>query len=220
MSGARAQQLLRSAHRWLGLIAGVQLLLWTASGLYFTIFPIEQIRSEGLRLEAPSALLRHTAMLQPSGLASMHPAALREARVQDVEIVERLGAPVYLVRNEAGEHVAFDAATGTRLEQLTREQALQVVAERTTILSHSSAPLPGPGAAATTALVTSAPPGTEYRGGELPAWRVVSADADTAVYVGSASGQLRAVRTNEWRLFDLMWSLHIIDYDEHENFRH
>jgi uncharacterized iron-regulated membrane protein len=33
-------------HKWLALIVGVQVLFWVASGLFFAIFPIEQVRSE------------------------------------------------------------------------------------------------------------------------------------------------------------------------------
>ena len=43
---------------------------------------------------------------------------------------------------------------------------------------------------------------------------------DAAIYVDATSGRLRAVRTNSWRLFDFLWSLHIMDYDEREDFNH
>src|SRR5262245_19602388 len=33
-------------HKWLGLLVGVQVLFWFGSGLFFTLFPIEQVRSE------------------------------------------------------------------------------------------------------------------------------------------------------------------------------
>ena len=39
---------LRKVHRWLGLIAGIQLLAWTVSGLYFTLIPIEEIHGDHL----------------------------------------------------------------------------------------------------------------------------------------------------------------------------
>ena len=39
-------------------------------------------------------------------------------------------------------------------------------------------------------------------------------------YVGLASGRVRAVRTDAWRWFDFLWSLHIMDYEEREDFNH
>ncbi|MCC6789814.1 MAG: hypothetical protein IT547_18440, partial [Hyphomonadaceae bacterium] len=35
-------------HKWLALLVGVQIVFWVVSGLFFTIIPIEQIRSEHL----------------------------------------------------------------------------------------------------------------------------------------------------------------------------
>ena len=36
----------RKIHRYLGLVVGVQLLLWTGSGLFFALNPIEKVRGE------------------------------------------------------------------------------------------------------------------------------------------------------------------------------
>ena len=36
----------RKAHRWLGLIVSIQLLMWTASGLFFSIPDITDVRGE------------------------------------------------------------------------------------------------------------------------------------------------------------------------------
>lgn len=35
-------------HKWLALLVGIQIVFWVVSGLFFTIFPIQQIRSENL----------------------------------------------------------------------------------------------------------------------------------------------------------------------------
>jgi hypothetical protein len=34
------------------------------------------------------------------------------------------------------------------------------------------------------------------------------------------SGRIRAVRTDAWRWFDFLWSLHIMDYETRDNFNH
>ena len=58
----------------------------------------------------------------------------------------------------------------------------------------------------------------EYRGA-LPAWRIAFADADrTSVFVAVESGRITAVRTGTWRLYDFFWSLHIMDWKNHEDF--
>lgn len=42
----KLQALASWTHKWLALIVGVQVLFWVGSGLFFAIFPIEQVRSE------------------------------------------------------------------------------------------------------------------------------------------------------------------------------
>jgi hypothetical protein len=58
----------------------------------------------------------------------------------------------------------------------------------------------------------------EYRGA-LPAWRIAFGDPDaTSVFVAADTGRITAVRTGTWRIYDFFWSLHIMDWKNHENF--
>ena len=40
------------------------------------------------------------------------------------------------------------------------------------------------------------------------------------VYVDAISGQVVAIRTDQWRLWDLMWGLHIMDWEARDDFNH
>ena len=55
---AKSSRLNTRVHKLLGLVVGAQLLLWTVSGLFFTLIPIEQVRGEHLRAEGVAALRR------------------------------------------------------------------------------------------------------------------------------------------------------------------
>ena len=58
----------------------------------------------------------------------------------------------------------------------------------------------------------------EYRGA-LPAWRVDFDDgANRSLYVAADTGAVAARRSTLWRTFDFLWSLHIMDFKEHEDF--
>ena len=58
----------------------------------------------------------------------------------------------------------------------------------------------------------------EYRGA-LPAWRVDFDDgASRSLYVAADTGAVGARRSTLWRTFDFLWSLHIMDFQNHENF--
>ena len=59
-------------------------------------------------------------------------------------------------------------------------------------------------------------PGSEYRGRNLPLFKVTTQDQENEeinVYVDAISGQVVAIRSEQWRLWDLMWGLHIMDWE-------
>ncbi len=101
----------------------------------------------------------------------------------------------------------FDAADGRALGQISQRDAVQIAASAWRGEGHP---------AASVAAITDE--STEYRGA-LPAWRVAFADNDhTAVFVAAETGRITAVRTGTWRLYDFFWGLHIMDWQNHENF--
>ena len=63
-------------------------------------------------------------------------------------------------------------------------------------------------------LIESNPP-MEIQTRRLPLWRVDFDDHfSTSFYVDPYSGQLVTRRFQYWRIFDFMWMLHIMDYDQ------
>ena len=108
--------LLRDTHRWLGLIAGVQLLLWTVSGLYFTLIPIETIRGNHLLVDQPDpALLLNTNLISPSDLVQQH-TGLATLTINDIRLTRRLDRLVYVT-----DDAAFDGQTGGLLAPLSKD---------------------------------------------------------------------------------------------------
>ncbi len=196
-------KLLRKVHRWLGLFAGIQLLAWTVSGLYFTLIPIDEIRGNHLLVnELESPLASDFDLISQSELTALHP-ELSEARLEDFQFLVTNNVPVYLV-----EERRFDAQTGDKLESISEGEALQIVSARTGLRSES------------VTFIEAVETGSEYRGGDLPAWKIEITEENAAIYVSASSGKIRAVRTTSWRLFDFLWSLHIMDYDERDDFNH
>jgi hypothetical protein len=53
----------------------------------------------------------------------------------------------------------------------------------------------------------------------VPAWRFEFGPQDPAtLYINGQTGELRAVRTTLWRVYDFFWGLHIMDWSTRENF--
>ena len=62
--------------------------------------------------------------------------------------------------------------------------------------------------------------GAEYRGRPLPLYKISSStkeDERMNVYMQPFSGEILAIRSDQWRMWDLMWGLHIMDWQERDN---
>ncbi len=123
-----------------------------------------------------------------------------------VQLQQRLYTPVYIVTLENKLSV-YHAETAKKLPPLTETQALSI-ATNTTRLPILSA-----------TWITEVSQGSEYRDGELPAWKIELKGVDEAnLWIGANTGKVSAIRTNTWRLYDFLWSLHIMDYVDRDNF--
>lgn len=196
---------IRKSHRWLGVVAAVQLLIWTGSGLFFAVMPIDNIRGIQLIKQPATLRLGYVNMVSPSSLVRRHK-ELAMLSVAQVEINQRLNTPVYVVKTE-DRWLVYNAETAEKLAPLTADEAKAIAANNTDL------PL------LSTTWVTAVEPGSEYRDGELPAWKVELEGSDHAnLWIGAHTGQLRAVRTTNWRIYDFLWSLHIMDYQGRDDF--
>ena len=183
-------------HKLLGLVVGFQLLFWTASGLFFTLFPIEQIRGEHLR-EASA----------PVGLSSLQDMTLPEVtgEVRSVELRQVLGRVVWQVETPDG-GALFDAETGMRLDPFGKTEVRRL----------AETAWAGEGAIASLRKVER-PPREAFTG--KPLWRVEFQGRDEAVFwVDAERARITAVRTDKWRVFDVLWRFHIMDVTGEDRF--
>lgn len=201
-------------HRYLGLVIGVQFLLWTLGGLYFSWTSLDAVHGDHL-IGAPPMLPGSASIGSPAAAI----AALRAREPVDslasVELLGILGRPVYrigYVTAPGGSPVRrnqlADAATGALLSPLGRDEAVEV-ARRALAAAGVQARVRG------VELVTAANVGGhhEYRAQPLPAW-AVSFEHPEAVtaYVPADIGRVLRVRNDRWRTFDFLWMLHTMDY--------
>jgi uncharacterized iron-regulated membrane protein len=203
---SRMRRFLYRTHIWLAWLVGVPLLFWTVSGLVMTALPIDEVRGAHLRRPAsdPPLATLTAPLVAPETL-------LRRAGPGGDSLTLRwlAGRPVWELRG-AGEPMAlFDARTGAPL----RLDA--VIAAALARSRHA-------GGAAVRAVerVDPAAPPLDFRR-DTPAFRVRFDDRErTIFYLDARNGDLLAVRTDRWRLFDLMWGLHIMDLKGREDMNH
>ena len=189
-------------HKWLALLMVVPILFWFVSGLFFAVFPIEKVRSEHLIAKAPPISIP----LDQAAEGLRRIASQGGGAGEKIELRSMLGRPVALVSAGEGRPRLYHLATGRQLSPISPSLAA-IIAER----DHAGAQR-----ATRVELVTEE--STEYRGA-LPAWRVDFDDgANRALYVAADTGAVTARRSTLWRTFDFLWSLHIMDFKNHEDF--
>ena len=198
---ARIMRRFAKWHIWLGWLTGVPLVLWCVSGLVMVARPIEEVRGDHLRREvAPTALPAGTdiAVRLPSDPA--RPVVSTTTRVEEGRVITRL--------TYADKRIERFDESGRKLAPLSDVEARLLVASRIT----------GGDKVSEVRLTEADDPPLDFRQ-PIAAWQVTLADG-THVYVGRDSGEIAAVRTRWWRVFDFMWGLHIMDLQTREDTHH
>lgn len=202
MNKAILNRNLRKLHLWFGIGIGLQLGLWLISGLFMTLFPIDQVRGTHLRAEhSPQIVSPNLDVLGPAAIVSKH-----TLRPHSLTLKMRNEQPVYIVTSEDQTQV-FDAKTGAMWKPLDEAFATQIAV--TSYAGRSTE---------TTASFFQDKAPREY-GRDGPVWRIDFKKPDAAsFYVDATTAEVKAVRTGLWRTFDFMWGLHIMDWSNRENF--
>ena len=189
----------RRAHKWIGLVIGVQALLWMISGLYMVVVPLEVIHGDHLAHVPSEHLATSSARMPQAKLHDTYPG------ITSVRLKVLLEKEVYEIRQDKKVSLV-DAVTGKIISPIDRE----------TVLALADAAYAGEGNVRGIEWVTKAP--SEVGARPVPLWAVHYDDAgkDT-LYFSPFSGDLVARRHELWRWFDFLWMFHIMDYEEREN---
>src|SRR5687767_2256009 len=126
----RLARLASFVHKWLALLLGIQVVFWVVSGLFFTLFPIEQIRSEHLIRPLSSQAIDTSTLASFAGLRGP------EGELPTKLTIERRADGQVVVAEFAGGSPAlYDATTLQRLSPLSNEQASAVARTHVTLTS-------------------------------------------------------------------------------------
>lgn len=185
----------RRAHKWIGLVIGVQALLWMLSGVYMTAISLDVIHGDHLAHVFNEPLDRGRDRLDVEQLARLQPG------FESFKLKKLLGREVYELRT-GGKASLVDAQTGALVSPLQREQ---IVARARDIYQ-------GEAEIREVTWITQAPQEVAKR--PVPMWAVRFDDrANSTLYFSPDTGDLLARRHDLWRWFDFLWMFHIMDYD-------
>ncbi len=183
-------------HIWLGWLAAIPLVLWTASGLFMTLRPIDEVRGTNLRAKAVS--------LDP-GPVVMPKISEPIARL---ELVALQGQPHWVSTMTDGSKRSYSAQDGSRNPPVSIHAARRIAEDA----------LAARPALEDLQFYEAAKAPLDLRR-DRPSWQARFVDG-THVYIDADTGEVLALRTRFWRAFDFMWGLHIMDPMGRENTSH
>lgn len=194
--------LLRRLHKWLGLLIGLQVVLWLSSGLTISLLDPAKVSGRYWTQSLPvePAYLPTGEILEPDELP---PDRLRGAT--GISLTMRHGQMVYRVFGPEGERL-LDANNGEILvfdQDHARQTAKQDYLGTGKIVTVQAGKAPD----------------LETRRHAGDYWRVDFSDrVSTSIYISTATGEILERRNTYWRVRDFFWMLHTMDYQTRDDF--
>ena len=188
-------------HIWLGWLVGVPIVMWMVTGLFMVSRPIEEVRGNHLRKDVPEQ-----ALPSDTNIAVVLPQESTRP-VRSVTTIMAGGRPVTRFTYMDGSVERF-AADGSRIKPVGEIAARMIVAQQIE---------GGDSIVSATAFDADKVPFDFRR--EEPVWQI-ALENGAHIYVNRETGEIAAVRTRWWRVFDFMWGLHIMDLQTREDSSH
>lgn len=194
--------LLRRIHKWIGLLLGLQLVIWSVSGAMMALIDMEAVsggaRAAGITPPPVPPGARGWAearqLLRGGPVTAVSVRGLLDRRI--IEVATPQG--VRLFDAASGQPVAIDGALAARI---------------------ASSAYAGPGRVNRVTALEEL--NLAVREHELPIWQVDFTDEqNSSFYVSATTGRLLERRNDSWRQWDFFWMLHNMDYANRTSFNH
>ena len=182
------KNIVRNTHKYLSFFISLQLFLWTISGIYFAFNKIELVRGEQYRLTESFPI-------------NFNEVKFSRSDVQQVKAINRLGEIIFVVSGSKG--TEYLDSFGIPVDKLNKSEIFEIVSSSSTLKPIDLEE------------ITESSKGSEFRGRDLPLYKVTSLndkDKKINLYLNVFSGEITAVRSLQWRIWDLMWGFHIMDW--------
>ena len=182
------RNIVRNTHKYLSFFISLQLFLWTISGIYFAFNKIELVRGEQYRLTE-------------SFPVNFNEVNFSRSDVYQIKAIKRLDEIIFVVNASKG--TEYLNALGTPVSKLSKSEVFEIVSSSSTLEPIDLEE------------ITESSKGSEFRGRDLPLYKVTSLndkDKKINLYLNVFSGEITAVRSLQWRIWDLMWGFHIMDW--------
>jgi hypothetical protein len=209
--------LIRKSHRYLGVFIGIQFLMWTMSGIYFSWNDIDNVHGDHMR-KSPQFLSGNLDVVAPSRVVENLKIKTQVDSIHSIHLINVAGKATYQISyfyGHAGEgshpHVHYALAEGQSgkiREQLSKEEAVFIA--KANVLSGAEVK--------EIRLLEKVDKHHEFRERPLPAWAISFTNPDCTVYISAELGTFQTIRHDQWRAFDLLYMFHTMDYEGIDDF--
>lgn len=186
---------LRKTHRYLGVLIGLQFLMWTISGLYFSWTSIDDIHGDSFKIKKQEKSFKN--------LKSLSELKFNQ-EVITIELRDINGIPYYWINQEE----LINAYNGIKKYGITTQEAIYVAnnnIDNSLIIKKVE-------------LLKNIGKHHEYREKKVPVYVITYENKDELkAYVSKDDGKFQTLRHNRWRLFDFLWMTHTMDYQGRDN---
>ena len=192
---------LRKIHKWVGLVIGLQFLVWAISGTAMALLPMDQVAGGEMANQAV-------------------PAIPAEGKAWPNVQAALAGQPItkLALRSLPGRQaLQVTTSEGVRLFDATDGKPIVIDGEAAKAIASAAHPT---GAALIKAAALKELT-LAVREQELPIWQVDFRDEEnSSYYVSGTTGEVVERRNDTWRWWDFFWMLHNMDYAERTSFNH
>ena len=192
---------LRKIHKWVGLVIGLQFVIWAISGTAMALLPMDEVAG-GEMAEQPAPAVPISGNAWPNvqkGLGNQPVSKLSLRALPD------------------GQAIEVTTSQGVRLFDANDGQPILINGEA----AKSIASAAHPSGAAVANVVPLKKLTLPVREHELPIWQIDFRDqANSSYYVSGKTGQVLERRNDSWRWWDFFWMLHNMDYAKRTSFNH
>ena len=192
---------LRRIHKWVGLVIGLQFVVWAISGTAMALLPMDEVAGGEMADQPAPAIPRGSKAwlnvqkeLGDQPISKLSLRALPQGQAFEVKISQGIRL--------------FDANDG-------RPILIDGIAAK--FIASAAHPL---GAPVTRVTALNELP-LAVREHELPIWQIDFRDeSNSSYYVSGNTGEILERRTDSWRWWDFFWMLHNMDYAKRTSFNH
>ena len=188
---------IRRAHRYLGLFLGLQFLMWTISGLYFSWTNLDEIHGDQFK-NLNYQPIAFDSLISPSSIN--HYEAINKIEIRDIK-----KEPYFLINDS----FLYNARTGKLKNKISQEDAIYIAN------NHMKEGLE------ISSIETIYETGKhhEYREKLLPAYVInYKSNENIKAYISIENAKFQTVRHRDWRWFDFLWMTHTMDYEGRDDF--